>query len=69
MMKKISIIVTTLALAVAPSTAMAKTPKRHTSNPPKSSRVFKKVPNSPYEDRLRQYEEDKRKGWYKVDKA
>jgi hypothetical protein len=34
-------------------------------SPPRS----KSVPNSSYEDRLRQYEEDKRKGWYKADRA
>ena len=68
-MKQISIIAVALALAVASSTAMAKTPKRHSSKPSNSSGVFRQLPNPSYEQRLRQYEEDKRNGWYKEDKA
>ena len=66
MMKHISLIAAALVLAIALSTAvMAQTPKRHSSNLPKPPRASSEIPNvSP----LRQYEEDKRKGWYKEDR-
>jgi hypothetical protein len=69
MMKQTSIIAAALALAVASSTALAGAPKRSVvDKATKSSRHSKPVPNS-YEERLRQYEKDKRDGWYKIDKA
>jgi hypothetical protein len=44
---------------------MAETPKQSVvDKAAKSPRNSKPVPNS-YEERLRQYEEDKRNGWYK----
>jgi hypothetical protein len=65
MMKHISLIAA-VVLALALGTAvMAQTPKRHSSNLPKPPRAFSEIPHvSP----LRQYEEDKRKGWYKEDR-
>jgi hypothetical protein len=69
MMKQTSIIAAALALAVASSTAMAETPKRSVvDKATKSPRHSKPDPNS-YEERLRQYEKDKRDGWYKEDRA
>jgi hypothetical protein len=69
MMKQTSIIAAALALAVASSTAMAEPPKRSVvDKATKSPRHSKPVPNS-YEERLRQYEKDKRDGWYKEDRA
>jgi hypothetical protein len=70
MMKQISIIAAAMALTVASSTAMAEPQKRSVfdkaTNRAKSPRPSKKVPNS-YEEKLRQYEEDKRNGWYRID--
>ena len=70
-MKQISIIAAAMAFAVASSTAMAEPQKRSdkATHRAKSPRHSPNVPVSPYEDRLRQYEEDKRKGWYKEDRA
>jgi hypothetical protein len=66
-MKHISLIAAALVLAVALGTAvMAQTPKQHPSKLPKPPRASGAIPNvSP----LRQYEEDKRKGWYKADRS
>ena len=65
------IIAAAMALVVASSTAMAEPKKRSVSNkathrmkPPQPSN---RVPT--YEDRLREYYELKRQGWYKEDKA
>jgi hypothetical protein len=73
MMKQISIIAAAMALAVASSTAMAEPQKRSVlfdkaTHRAKSLRHSTKVPNSSYEDKPRQYEEDKLKGWYKEDR-
>ena len=71
MMKQISIIAAAMALTIASSTAMAEPQKRSVfdkaTNRAKSPRPSK-VPNS-YEDKVRQYEEDKRNGWYKIDSS
>jgi hypothetical protein len=72
MMKQISIVAATMALVVASGAAMAEPQKRsvldRATHRAKSPQPFKKVPNS-YEEKLRQYEEDKRNGWYKIDSA
>jgi hypothetical protein len=72
MIKQISIIAATMALTVAASTAMAEPQKRSVvdkaTHRAKAPRPSKTVPNS-YEDKLRQYEEDKRNGWYKIDSS
>jgi hypothetical protein len=66
MMKQISIIVAAMALIVASSTAMAESQERAVE---KATHRAKSPRPPSYEDKLRQYEEDKRKGWYKIDKA
>ena len=72
MMKQISIIAAAMALTVASSTAMAEPQKRSVfdkaTNRAKAPRPSKTVPNS-YEDKLREYEELKRPGWYKIDSS
>ncbi|HET7382588.1 MAG TPA: hypothetical protein VFJ59_08390 [Pseudolabrys sp.] len=72
MMKQISIIAAAMALTVASSTAMAEPQKRSAfdkaTNRAKALRPSKTVPNS-YEDKLREYEELKRQGWYKIDSS
>ncbi len=71
-MKQISIIAAAMALVVASGAAMAQTQKRsvldRATHRAKSPQPSNKVPNS-YEEKLRQYEEDKRNGWYKIDSA
>ena len=67
MMKHISIIMAaTMVLAVTLSTAvMAQTPKRHSSNLPKPPRASGEISSV---SAPKQYEEDKRKGWYREDR-
>jgi ribulose kinase len=70
MMKLFCIIAAAMALVVASSTAMAEPKKRSVSN--KATQRMKspqpsRVPT--YDDRLREYYELKRQGWYKEDKA
>jgi len=79
MMKLLCIIAAAMALVVASSTAMAEPKKRSVSNkttlrmksPQPSNSVtpedLQKAPT--YEDRLRIYNELKRQGWFKADKA
>src|SRR4029077_10646253 len=72
MMKPLCIIAAAIALVVASSTAMAEPKKRSVSN--KATHRMKSVsaplrqwpPNNPT---FREYEELKRQGWYKADKA
>ena len=70
-MKQISI-AAAMVLVVASGAAMAESQKRfvldRATHRAKSPQHSKKVPNS-YEEKLRQYEEDKRNGWYKIDSA
>jgi hypothetical protein len=69
--KLLCIISAAAALVVASGTAMAEAKKRSVSNKAthrmKSPQPFNRVPT--YEDRLREYYELKRQGWYKEDKA
>lgn len=71
MMKQISIIATAMALIVASSAAMAEPKKRSVSDKAthraKSLQPPNRIPT--YEDKLREYEELKRQGWYKEDRA
>jgi hypothetical protein len=79
MMKLLCIIAAAVALVVASSTAMAEPKKQSVSNkathrmkpPQPSNRVtpedLQKAPTS--EDRLRIFNELKRQGWFKADKA
>ena len=70
-MKLLNIIAAALALAVASTTTMAEPKKPSLSNKEthrvKSPRPSNRIPT--YEDRLREYYELKRQGWYKEDKA
>jgi len=67
-MKLLYIIATAMALAVASTTTMAEPKKLSSSDNAAHNRV--KSPQLPtYEDRLREYYELKRQGWYKEDKA
>jgi hypothetical protein len=69
--KLLCIISAAAALVVASGAAMAEPKKRSVSNKAthrmKSPQLFNRVPT--YEDRLREYYELKRQGWYKEDKA
>jgi hypothetical protein len=71
MKKLLCIIAAVMALIVASSTAMAEPKKRSLSDKAthrmKSPQPSNRVPT--YEDRLREYQELKREGWYKEDKA
>ena len=70
-MKLLSIIAAAMALVVASTTTMAEPKKPSLSNKAthrvKSPQPSNRVPT--YEDRLREYYELKRQGWYKEDKA
>ena len=70
-MKLLSIIAAGMALVVASTTTMAEPKKPSLSNKAthrvKSPQPSNRVPT--YEDRLREYYELKRQGWYKEDKA
>ena len=70
-MKLLSIIAAVMALIVASTTTMAEPKKPSLSNKAthrvKSPQPSNRVPT--YEDRLREYYELKRQGWYKEDKA
>jgi len=70
-MKLLSIIAAVMALVVASTTTMAEPKKPSLSNKAthrvKSPQPSNRVPT--YEDRLREYYELKRQGWYKEDKA
>jgi hypothetical protein len=70
-MKLLSIIAAVMALVVASTTTMAEPKKPPLSNKAthrvKSPQPSNRVPT--YEDRLREYYELKRQGWYKEDKA
>jgi hypothetical protein len=74
-MKLFCIIAAAMALVVASSTAMAEPKKRSVSNnathrmkssQPPNSPTFREPPNNPT---FREYEELKRQGWYKADRA
>ena len=69
MKKLFCIIAAAMALIVASSTAMAEPKKRSdkSTHRMKSPQPSYRVPT--YEDRLREYQELKRQGWYKEDKA
>ena len=71
MMKQISIIAAAMALTVASSTAMAEPQKRSVfdkaTHRVKSSQPSNRIPT--YEDKIREYEELKRQGWYKIDSS
>jgi ribulose kinase len=69
MKKLLCIVAAAMALIVASSTAMAEPKKRSdkATHRMKSPQPSKRVPT--YEDRLREYQELKRQGWYKEDKA
>ena len=70
-MKLLCSIAAAMALVVTSSTAMAEPKKRSVSNKAthrmKSPQPSNRIPT--YEDRLREYYELKRQGWYKEDKA
>jgi hypothetical protein len=72
MMKPLCIIAAAMALVVASSTAMAEPKKRSVSGKathrmkPVSAPLRQWPPNNPT---FREYEELKRQGWYKADKA
>jgi hypothetical protein len=70
-MKLLSIVAAVMALVVASTTTMAEPKKPSLSNKAthrvKSPQPSNRVPT--YEDRLREYYELKRQGWYKEDKA
>jgi len=70
-MKLLSIVAAVMALIVASTTTMAEPKKPSLSNKAthrvKSPQPSNRVPT--YEDRLREYYELKRQGWYKEDKA
>ena len=70
-MRLLYAIAAAMALIVASSTAMAEPKKRLASSKAthrvKSPQPSNRVPT--YEDRLREYYELKRQGWYKEDKA
>jgi hypothetical protein len=71
MMKLLCIIAAAMALVVASSTAMAEPKKRSSDKAPHTPRsvpapLRQYPPNNPT---FREYEELKRQGWYKVDKA
>jgi hypothetical protein len=70
-MKLLSIIAAVMALVVASTTTMAEPKKPSLSNKAthrvKSPQPSNRVPT--YEDRLREYYELKRQGWYTEDKA
>jgi hypothetical protein len=70
-MKLLYIIAAAVALVVASTTAMAEPKKPSVSNKTthrvKSPQPSNRVPT--YEDRLKEYYELKRQGWYKEDKA
>ena len=70
-MKLLSIVAAVMALIVASTTTMAEPKKPSLSNKAthrvKSPQPSNRVPT--YEDRLREYYELKRQGWYKDDKA
>jgi hypothetical protein len=71
-MKRLYIVATAMAFAVASTTTMAEPKKLFLANKAthhrvKSSQPSNRVPT--YEDRLREYYELKRQGWYKEDKA
>ncbi len=71
-MKLLNIIAAVIALVVASTTTMAEPKKLFLANKAthhrvKSSQPSNRVPT--YEDRLREYYELKRQGWYKEDKA
>ena len=70
-MKLLSIIAAVMALVVASTTTMAEPKKPSLSNKAthrvKSPQPSNTVPT--YEDRLREYYELKRQGWYKEEKA
>jgi hypothetical protein len=71
-MKLLYIIATALALAVTSTTTMAEPKKLSSSNKATHHRVKSSQPSirvPTYEDRLREYYELKRQGWYKEDKA
>jgi hypothetical protein len=65
-MKLFCIIGVAMALVVASSTAMAEPKKRSVSNNATHRMKSSQPPNSPT---FREYEELKRQGWYKADKA
>ena len=72
MMKPLCIIAAVMALVVASSTAMAEPKKRSVSD--KATHRMKSVPAPlrqwpPNNPTFREYEELKREGWYKADKA
>jgi hypothetical protein len=72
MMKPLCIIAATMALVVASSTAMAEPKKRSVSD--KATHRMKSVPAPvrqwpPDNPTPREYEELKREGWYKADRA
>ena len=72
MMKPLCIIAAAMALVVASSTAMAEPKKRSVSD--KATHRMKSVPAPlrqwpPNNPTFREYEELKREGWYKADKA
>ena len=71
-MKLLYIIATAMALAVASTTTMAEPKKLSSSDNAAHNRVKSPQPSNrvpTYEDRLREYYELKRQGWYKEDKA
>jgi hypothetical protein len=72
-MKLLCIVAAVMALIVASSTAMAAPKKQslsdkatHRMKSPRSVPAPQSPPNNPT---LREYEELKRQGWYKIDKA
>jgi hypothetical protein len=72
MMKPLCIIAAAMALVVASSTAMAEPKKRSASD--KATHRTKSVPAPvrqwpPNNPTAKEYEELKREGWYKADKA
>ncbi|MGA8624131.1 MAG: hypothetical protein WB686_05245 [Pseudolabrys sp.] len=70
-MKLLCIIAAAMTFVVASSAGMAEPKKRSVSNKAthrmKSPQHSNRIPT--YEDRLREYYELKRQGWYKEDKA
>ena len=69
-MKQLPIIAIAITLIVASSAAMAEPKKRPVSDKAthraKSLQPSNRIPT--YEDKVREYEELKRQGWYKIDK-
>jgi hypothetical protein len=70
MLKQISVTIA-MALMVASSAAMAEPKKRpvpdKATHRVKSSQPSNRMPT--YEDKVREYEELKRQGWYKIDSS